>query len=221
MAPVHIVVVGCGRVGSDLATQLSEAGHSVAIIEKHADSFRRLGGSFNGERILGSGFDRTALTKARVQDADGFAAVTNGDNTNILCARIAQTTYGISNVVARIYDPKRARIYERLGIPTVPTVSWTTNQVRRFLLAEVESIAWTSATGALQVIEVVLPDHLAGTPLASLNIGHDVKVVAVIRGSEARLDIEHLFGQEHDVIEFAVTPQGALLLREALEGPRP
>jgi trk system potassium uptake protein TrkA len=217
---VHIVVVGCGRVGSDLATQLSEAGHSVAVIEKNGESFKRLGGSFNGERIIGSGFDRGALMKARAQDADGFAAVTNGDNTNILCARIAQTTYNIPNVVARIYDPKRARIYERLGIPTVPTVTWTTNQVKRWLLTEEESVAWSSATGALHLVERILPDHLAGKPLHDLNMGHDVKVVGVVRASEGRLDTHNLFGQEDDMVEFVVTPAGLALLNDALGGPR-
>jgi len=213
---VHFVVVGCGRVGSDLATQLSEAGHSVAIIEKNPDAFKRLGSSFNGEKIVGSGFDRNSLSKARAQDADGFAAVTNGDNTNILCARIAQTTYNITNVVARIYDPKRARIYERLGIPTVATVAWTTNQVKRWLLPSDDSVGWSDATGTLHLVERILPDQKAGKLLQELNVGDDVRVVGVVRGSEGRLDLDGLYGQEDDIIVVLVTTHGLSILDESL-----
>lgn len=213
---MHFVVVGCGRVGSDLATQLSEAGHSVAIIEKNPDAFKRLGSSFNGEKIVGSGFDRNSLSKARAQDADGFAAVTNGDNTNILCARIAQTTYNITNVVARIYDPKRARIYERLGIPTVATVAWTTNQVKRWLLPSDDSVGWSDATGTLHLVERILPDQKAGKLLQELNVGDDVRVVGVVRGSEGRLDLDGLYGQEDDIIEVLVTTHGLSILDESL-----
>lgn len=213
---MHIVVVGSGRVGSDLATQLSEEGHSVAIIDKNGDAFRRLGDSFNGDRIVGSGFDRNTLALANAAGADAFAAVTNGDNTNILCARIAQSTYGIVNVVARIYDPKRARIYERLGIPTVPTVTWTTSQVKRWLLPTDDSVEWTDATGSLTLMERILPDRLAGRPLSELNIGNDVRVVAIVRGSEGRLDVDGLFGQEDDKVQFLVTPKGVSELADEL-----
>lgn len=216
MVLVHIVVVGCGRVGSELATQLSEDGHSVVIIDKNANSFRRLGQSFTGQRITGSGFDRVVLSQAGAGEADGFAAVTNGDNTNILCARIAQSTYAIKNVVARIYDPQRADIYQRLGIPTVATVSWTTMQVRRWLLNEDETIAWTADSGKLSLVERILPDSLAGQHLTGLNVGHDIKVVGVVRAGAGRLDVEGLYGQEDDKVYFMVTPEGARQLNDVL-----
>ena len=213
---MHIVVVGCGRVGSDLATQLSEDGHSVAIIDKSADSFRRLGESFNGKRIVGSGFDRNVLSQAGAGEAQAFAAVTNGDNTNILCARIAQSTYGIKDVVARIDDPQRATIYQRLGIPTVATVTWTTSQVKRWLLNEDATIAWTDDSATLQVLERFLPDNLAGQPLKDLNVGSDIRVIGVVRGSQGRLDVEGLYGQEDDKVLFLVTPEGGRQLNEVL-----
>jgi len=216
MVTVHIVVVGCGRVGSELATQLSEDGHSVVIIDKNANSFRRLGQSFTGQRITGSGFDRVVLSQAGAGEADGFAAVTNGDNTNILCARIAQSTYSIQNVVARIYDPQRADIYQRLGIPTVATVSWTTMQVRRWLLNEDETTAWTADSGKLSLVERILPDTLAGQQLTGLNVGHDIKVVGVVRAGAGRLDVNGLYGQEDDKIYFMVTPDGAKQLNAVL-----
>lgn len=213
---VHIVVVGCGRVGSELATQLSEDGHSVVIIDKNAHSFRRLGQSFTGQRVIGSGFDRVILRQAGADGADAFAAVTNGDNTNILCARIAQGTFNIKNVVARIYDPQRADIYQRLGIPTVATVTWATMQVRRWLLNEDETIAWTADSGKLSLIERFLPDTLAGQLLSELNSGNDIRVVGVVRAGTGRLDIEGLYGQEDDKVYFLVTPEGARQLNSVL-----
>ena len=116
--------MGCGRVGSSLATALEAAGHSVAIIDQSKEAFRRLGSDFKGRTILGVGFDRDTLLEAGIDGADAFAAVSNGDNSNILAARVARENYGVTNVVARIYDPGRAEIYQRLGIPTVATVIW-------------------------------------------------------------------------------------------------
>src|SRR5918995_832727 len=122
---VHVVVVGCGRVGSELAGTLEKSGHTVAVIDKNANAFRRLPAGYAGQRIVGFGFDRDNLEEAGIERAGAVAAVTNGDNSNILVARIARESFGIGGVVARIYAPRRAVIYQRLGIPTVATVSWT------------------------------------------------------------------------------------------------
>jgi trk system potassium uptake protein TrkA len=205
---VHIIVVGCGRVGSDLATQLSEAGHSVVVIDKNRDAFRRLGASFSGTTIVGSGFDRDVLFQANASSADAFAAVTNGDNSNILCARIAREKYQITNVVARIYDPRRAVIYQRLGIPTVATVTWTTQQVKRWVLPSDDSIGWRDQSDSIYLVERILPDHLAGQPLSQLNVHEDINVVAVIRGGKGRIDAAKLYGQEDDTVIFTVTAKG-------------
>ncbi len=205
---MHIVVVGCGRVGSDLATQLSESGHTVAVIDKNRDAFRRLGVAFNGQTVVGSGFDRDALFVARASEADAFAAVTNGDNSNILCARIAREKYDITNVVARIYDPRRAVIYQRLGIPTVATVAWTTQQVKRWLMPQDDSIGWRDEADSIFLVERILPDHLAGKPLVHLNQGSDIHVVGLIRGGKGRIDASDIYGQEDDVITFMVTAKG-------------
>ena len=205
---MHIIVVGCGRVGSDLATQLSEEGHSVVVIDKNRDQFRRLGASFSGTTIVGSGFDRDVLFQANASGADAFAAVTNGDNSNILCARIAREKYSIVNVVARIYDPRRAVIYQRLGIPTVATVTWTTQQVKRWLLPTDDSIGWSDGADSIFLVERILPDHLAGQPLSQLNVDNEIHVVAVVRGAKGRIDAAKLFGQEDDTVVFTVTAKG-------------
>jgi trk/ktr system potassium uptake protein len=213
---VHIVVVGCGRVGSELAMQLSEEGHSVVIIDKNRDAFRRLT-RYHGKTLAGSGFDRDILFQAEASRADALAAVTSGDNTNILCARIARDTYRIKNVVARIYDPQRADIYMKLGIPTVATSLWTTQQVKRWMMPSDESIEWTDGAGTMHLVERILPDHLAGKPLDQFNRGDHVRVVGLIRGGTGRVDLEGLFAQEDDMLEFLVTPAGLAELAAMLE----
>jgi trk system potassium uptake protein TrkA len=215
---MHIVVIGCGRVGSELAMQLSDDGHSVVIVDKNRDAFRRLT-RYHGKTLVGSGFDRDILAKAEAAQADALAAVTSGDNTNILCARIARDSYRIKNVVARIYDPARADIYMKLGIPTVATSLWTTQQVKRWLLPSDESIEWTDGAGTLHLVERILPDHLAGRPLSELNVGANVRVVGLIRAGLGRVNLEGLFAQEDDMIEFMITPEGMGDLTTLLAAP--
>ncbi|MCZ7535378.1 MAG: NAD-binding protein [Acidimicrobiia bacterium] len=166
---MHVVVVGSGRVGSELAAALELAGHTVAVIDKDPTSIRRLPASFTGRTVVGLGFSREALAAAGIDEAGAFAAVTNGDNSNILCARIARENYGIEHVVARIYDPRRALIYQRLGIPTVATVSWTTDQVlRRLLPADVQH-DWIDPTGSICLVEREIPAAVVGRKLSALD----------------------------------------------------
>ena len=197
--------------------QLSEEGHSVVIVDKNRDAFRRLT-RFHGKTLLGSGFDRDVLFKADANQADALAAVTSGDNTNILCARIARDNYRIKNVVARIYDPQRADIYMKLGIPTVATSLWTTQQVKRWMLPSDDSIEWTDGASTVHLVERIVPDELAGRPLTHFNIGDDVRVVGLIRGGQGRVDVEGLFAQEDDTLEFMVTHQGLDDLKALLDG---
>ncbi len=200
---VHVIVVGCGRVGSGLAVSLAAEGHSVAIMDKNARAFRRLK-DWDGLRIVGSGFDRDDLERAGAIGADALAAVTSGDNTNILTVRIARETYLIPNVVARIYDPRRAEIYQRLGIPTVATVTWTIDQVRRRLLPDVDADDWSDPSGHLTLLDRSLPDAWAGRRLADLEVPGQLTLVAVTRAGVPRLDARELVGQEGDVLHVAV-----------------
>ena len=200
---VHVIVVGCGRVGSGLAVSLSAEGHSVAVIDKSARAFRRLK-DWDGPCIVGSGFDRDDLEKAGALEADALAAVTSGDNTNILTVRIARETYKIPNVVARIYDPRRAEIYQRLGIPTVATVTWTIDQVRRRLLPDEDVGDWSDPTGRLTLIERSLPEAWAGRALGEMEKPGRVSIVAVTRAGVPRLDTGELVGQEGDILHLVV-----------------
>ncbi|MFN2608233.1 MAG: TrkA family potassium uptake protein [Acidimicrobiales bacterium] len=201
---MHVVVVGCGRVGSELATFLERDGHGVSVIDKNRYAFRRLPERFTGKAVLGFGFDRNHLEEAGVTTADALAAVTNGDNTNILTARIARETYEIRNVVARIYDPRRAAIYQRLGIPTVATVQWTTDQVLRRLLPARSTTEWSDPTGTISVVERPLPDKWAGRRLAELTEGDRFRLMGLTRGGVARVVGPEAVGQEGDIMHLVV-----------------
>jgi trk system potassium uptake protein len=196
--------------------ELSDEGHSVVVVDKNRDHLRRLT-HYNGKTIVGSGFDRDVLFQAEASTADALAAVTSGDNTNILCARIARDHYSIKNVVARIYDPARADIYMKLGIPTVATSLWTTQQVKRWMLPPENEIEWTDATNSMHLVERVVPETMAGKPIANLNLGENIRLVGLIRGGQARVNIEGLFAQESDILEFVVTNEGLSELNVLLQ----
>jgi trk system potassium uptake protein TrkA len=196
--------------------QLESQGHSVAVIDRSRKAFARLSPEFTGATIVGSGFDREALDEAGARGAGALASVTNGDNSNILCARIARETYGIMNVVARIYDPRRAIIYQRLGIPTVATVAWTTSQVLRWLLPDDDTVEWHDATGELLLVERILPDTWAGKLLAELEVAGRIKVTSIVRNGQPRLDVAKMIGQEDDLVHFVVLRDALSELEELL-----
>jgi trk system potassium uptake protein TrkA len=201
---MHVIVVGCGRVGSELAVRLQDHGHTAAVIDKNRNAFRRLPDPWDGLKVVGFGFDRDDLVRAGIDRAGAVAAVTSGDNTNILTARIARETYEVPHVVARIYDPRRAAIYQRLGIATVATVSWTVDQVARRLIPDEVASAWTDPTGEINLVEYPLPEALCGRPIAELSDGERYRPIMITRGSQARLATAGLVGQEGDIIHFAV-----------------
>ncbi|MBO0841604.1 MAG: TrkA family potassium uptake protein [Nocardioides sp.] len=159
---MHVVIMGCGRVGSTLARSLEDRNHTVAVIDQDPDAFRRLGPAFNGEKVAGMGFDQGVLEKAGIKRADAFAAVSSGDNSNIIAARVARETFGIQQVVARIYDPGRAEVYQRLGIPTVATVKWTADQVLRRLLPAGTEPDFRDMSGNIRIDQVQVPEHWIG-----------------------------------------------------------
>jgi len=205
---MHVIVVGCGRVGRELGVDLEAAGHAVSIIDKNRSAFRRLPERWGGKAVVGFGFDRDTLEQAGIQQAGALAAVTNGDNTNIVTARIARETYEVDQVVARIYDPRRAAVYQRRGIPTVATVSWATDQVIRRLFPEQRSVDWTDASGMVSLLEVTLPDAWCGHRLSGLE-GDGWRLVAVHRAGGTRLAMNDMVGQEGDILHVAVRKESA------------
>ncbi|OBG06992.1 potassium transporter TrkA [Mycolicibacter sinensis] len=173
--------MGCGRVGASVADGLSRIGHEVAIIDRDTTAFNRLSPEFSGERVLGMGFDRDVLLRAGIEEAGAFAAVSSGDNSNIIAARLARETFGVARVVARIYDAKRAAVYERLGIPTIATVPWTTDRLLDALTRESETTKWRDPTGTVAVAEVVLHEAWIGRPVTDLEAAVNARVAFLIR----------------------------------------
>ena len=196
--------MGCGRVGSTLAVDLEKSGHTVAVIDQNREAFRRLGANFNGRTVAGVGFDRDTLLEAGIEKADAFAAVSNGDNSNILAARVARETFGVKNVVARIYDPGRAEIYQRLGIPTVATVLWTTDQIMRRLTPDGTKSEWRDATGTILLVEVSLHKDWYGESILLIEKNTKARVAFVTRLGEAVLPDEHTDLQEGDLVHLLV-----------------
>lgn len=196
--------MGCGRVGSTLAKDFQALGHSVAVIDQDREAFRRLGADFNGLTVAGVGFDRDTLLEAGIEKADAFAAVSNGDNSNILAARVARETYGVSSVVARIYDPARAEIYQRLGIPTVATVLWTTDQIMRRILPQGSRSEWQDASGKVQLAEVPIHRDWFGQPVSLIEKNTSARVAFITRLGEGLIPNEHTVLQEGDVVHVMV-----------------
>jgi trk system potassium uptake protein len=165
---VHIVIMGCGRVGSTIAHILEAHDHSVAVIDQDPDAFRKLSAAFRGRKVTGIGFDRDVMIEAGIEHADSFAAVSSGDNSNVIAARVARELFGVERVVARIYDPRRAEVYQRLGIPTVATVRWTADQMLRKLLPEGTQPLWRDPTGMIVLAEVAYSDDWLGEKVTAV-----------------------------------------------------
>jgi trk system potassium uptake protein TrkA len=179
---VHVVIMGCGRVGSTIAHTLESRGHTVAVIDQNADAFRRLGADFAGLTITGVGYDREVLIEAGIERADAFAAVSSGDNSNIISARLARETFSVQRVVARIYDAKRAEVYERLGIPTVATVRWTADRMVRHLVPDAGVIElWRDPTSTVSIIEVPLHPDWVPHPVRALEEASGARVAFLMR----------------------------------------
>jgi trk system potassium uptake protein len=178
---VHVVIMGCGRVGSSLAVALERLGHDVAVVDRDPQAFRRLGSDFHGQQVVGIGFDRDVLIKAGVEHADAFAAVSSGDNSNIIAARVARESFSVPHVVARIYDPKRAAVYERLGIPTVATVPWTTDRLLRMVLPDGVATAWRDPSGTVAVLQLPLHEDWVGRRISELEQATGARVAFIVR----------------------------------------
>ncbi|MFD4640296.1 potassium channel family protein [Lentzea sp. NPDC058436] len=200
---MHVVIMGCGRVGASLARALERLDHQVAVIDKDPQSFRRLGSDFHGQQVVGNGFDRNVLIEAGVERAGAFAAVSSGDNSNIISARVARETFGVEHVVARIYDHKRAAVYERLGIPTVATVPWSTDRFLRMLLPEGAATAWRDPSGTVAVLPIEVAESWVGRPVRELEEAIGARVAFVMRFGTGVLPEHSTVVQADDTIYVA------------------
>jgi trk system potassium uptake protein TrkA len=206
---VHVVIMGCGRVGSTLARGLEKRSHTVAIIDQSADAFRRLSPNYTGRTIVGMGFDREVLIEAGIEEAEAFAAVSNGDNSNILAARVARENFGISNVVARIYDPGRAEVYQRLGITTVATVKWTADQVLRRLLPAGAEPDFRDPSGTIRVDQLPAPTPWVGHQTVDFQTQSRARIAWIDRLGEGMLPSRDTVIQEGDLLHLVMREENA------------
>jgi trk system potassium uptake protein len=217
---VHVVIMGCGRVGSELAARLEQGEHTVSVIDKNPSAFRMLRYQFKGEKVQGYGFDEDVLREAGIERAQAFAAVSSGDNSNIVAARLAREKFETPVVVARIYDPRRAEIYQRLGIPTVATVKWTTDQVMRVLIPDQIASDWRDPNAEIALVTLILPDEWAGWKIEELEADGHRRVVGVTRTGHARIVGPGTVLQEGDQVHLAVDDDGLQELRPRILAAR-
>jgi len=201
---MKVVIAGCGRVGASVANHLSVAGHDVAVIDKDPYAFERLSKTFKGATAQGMVFDRDALEAVDAERADAFVAVTSGDNSNIVSATIAREIYRVPKVVARIFDPRRADIYRRLGITTVSSVSWAANEIGQLILHQQLVRDVTLGDGEVQLLKLSVPSRLVGRTVDDLAIPGEIMVVAIVRGGRSFIPTRGAAFHDGDVIEIAV-----------------
>ena len=212
--------MGCGRVGSMLAHSLENLGHSVAVIDQDATAFRRLGPEFKGITIRGVGFDREHLVEAGIDRAGAFVAVSSGDNSNILAARTAREVFGINNVVARIYDPKRAEIFQRLGIPTVATVAWTNDQILHQILPADASEQWRDPQGQVTLVRSDYHAAWIGNTIAKIEEHTGARSAIIVRLGDSLLPHSQTVLQEGDILYMLVKSTESSHVKETLaKGP--
>lgn len=201
--------MGCGRVGSTLARALEDRNHTVSVIDSNPDAFRRLGPEFNGDKVTGYGFDQAVLEKAGIRRADAFAAVSSGDNSNIIAARVARETFGLQSVVARIYDPGRAEVYQRLGITTVATVTWTADQVLRRLLPVGAEPDFRDPSGTIRVDQMPVPDRWVGSRTIDFQAQSGSRIAWIDRLGEGMLPTRDTVLQEGDLLHLVMREEQA------------
>ena len=207
--------MGCGRVGSTLAHHLLRFNHTVAVIDQDPNAFRRLGDHFTGKTIAGIGFDRDTLIAAGIESADAFAAVSSGDNSNIIAARVARETFGVGHVVARIYDPLRAEVYERLGIPTIATVPWTANRLLKNIMGGTIDEEWRDPTGQIVMLHVVLAEGWVGQKVTSFEAATGARVALISRFGQGELPGAHAVIQAGDELHVTATDDLTDTVRDA------
>ena len=214
---MHVIIAGCGRVGSELAANLERLGHTIAIIDKNPKAFERLRHDIKGAQLTGFVFDKGVLEEAGIRRAEAFASVTSGDNSNIVSARMAKEHYRVHQVVARIYDPRRAQIYQRLGIQTVATVRWTTDQILRQMLPDDIPVEYTVDNGEVVVAALPAPPETVGKNVSGFDLGGRRKLISVSRFGVPRVPDETLAIQDGDILHFSIIRGDVASLSEELK----
>lgn len=201
---MKVIIGGCGRVGAMLATKLSVEGHEIVVIDKDPLTFGRLGKTFSGTMLRGMVFDKATLDKAGADRTDAYIAVTSGDNSNVVSATIAREIYRVPKVVARIFDPRRAEIYRRLGIQTVSSVAWATNEIVSLVMFQHLVRDVSMGGGEVQLVKVSIPPRLTGRTVNDLSSPGEILPIAIVRAGTSFIPTSHEELHEGDVLEAAV-----------------
>ena len=212
----EIVVVGCGRVGAELALSVSRQGHNVTVIDVNPRTFDRLGASFRGKTVQGEGFDRDVLHRAGIETAHALAAVTASDSANIVTARIARDLYQVPHVVARVYNPRRAPIYEKLGLQTVASSSWGAQRIEQLILHSGLQSVYAAGNGEVQLFEIIISAEWNDKPVSALLPADGTLPVALTHGGRTTLPGRDTRLATHDLLLVSATSQGAEQLRQRL-----
>ena len=212
---MNVMIVGCGRVGSQLALLLSQEGHNVTIIDKNPDSFKRLGGSFNGIAAAGNGFDDKLLKELKIDKQDAFVSVTSGDNTNLMASQIAKKIFKVPKVMARVYDPRRADIYRKLGLDIMSGTVLVAAMIRDKII-ENRFTSYLVETGELGVIEIIADSSFSGKKAGDLGMLNDFLVVAIARGKYVIIPEADTKIEPNDKIMGVVRTSSLKKVKEAL-----
>ena len=213
---MRIIIIGCGRMGAGLADTLSARSHAVTVVDQDAAAFERLGASFRGQTLVGVGIDRDVLMQAGVERADALAAVTVSDETNVVAARLAGQVFRVPRVVARLYDPRKAEIYRRLGLQTIATTSWGIHRIVELLtFSHLDAIA-SLGSGEVDIVETEIPALLVGRTVKELTLPGETQVVAISRGGKTFLPTLGTVFQTGDLIHLAVLAASAERLKALL-----
>lgn len=214
---MRIIVIGCGRMGAGLARTLCLRRHEVTVVDEDPSAFARLGAAFKGQTVPGSGIDREALLKAGIERADGLAAVTASDDVNLVAARVALQVFRVPRVVARLYDPRKAEVYQRLGVNTITPVTWGIHRIAELLCHSRLDTVVSLGSGEVDVVEAEVPALLVGRTVSEMTFPGEAHVVAVTRGGKTSLPTLESVFHKGDVVHVAVHISSAERLRALLE----
>ncbi len=215
---MRAIILGCGRLGASIANLLFKEGHEVSVIDNDPDAFRRLSKDFIGKKLVGIGFDRDILLESGIETADAFIAVSRGDNHNVVSSLIAKNIFKVPRVVARIYDPERAKLYWSLGIATISPVSWAANQIKSYLFYHEFNTLCSFGQADVVIIEVECPHHLLGRSVEELHSPQEIEVIAISRQGRSRIPIPGTILEEGDILHIAVSAEAMQRLKGILRG---
>jgi trk system potassium uptake protein TrkA len=201
---MRVIIMGCGRVGEQLARLLVDESHQVVVIDYDANALARLGPKFKGQVIRGVGFDREVLIRAGIEQADAFAAASSSDNANILAARIAHNIFQVPRVVARLYDPQRAEIYRRLGMLTISSTTWGAERIRELLTSAELDPVFSFGSGEVSMVSITIPPHLVGRMVKDLTVPNEIIIAAITREGKAFIPASGSQFRNGDVIHLTI-----------------